>query len=298
MKTKKKVLIIAGGGFFGLIPVTFLSYLPQQPHLLNNVDVLAGTSIGGIICSVLASGVNPLDMQKAFVDGGEKIFQKRWQSKINPLACPIYDNKNLSNFIEVFVGTKKIKDIKSVFPNLDFLVPALNMTKNQLKVFDNIDEKDGEISLLEVSLSTSAAPTYFPPRNYKGETITDGGVRENIPIITTATGLRNKKKYEFSDMDVFVICTGQMIRKNLSYKEVSSWNLLQWGLNFIIPDVTNSNESTSKFWGEHLGFNRFTIYNPVQIQGEMDDISKTTYMLEECEMFKEDFLEKWDEFIS
>jgi hypothetical protein len=37
------------------------------------------------------------------------------------------------------------------------IVPATNMTKNKLKVFDNIQGKDDHYSLLDVGLYTSAA---------------------------------------------------------------------------------------------------------------------------------------------
>jgi patatin-like phospholipase/acyl hydrolase len=56
-------------------------------------------------------------------------------------------------------------------------VPATNMTKNSLKVFDNITGKDDEYKLLDVGLYTSAAEFYFPVLNDKGDAITDGGIR-------------------------------------------------------------------------------------------------------------------------
>ena len=106
-------------------------------------------------------------------------------------------------------------------------------------------------------------------------------------------------KINFEDMDVLVLCTGQQIDKACgSFEKVSKWNLLQWALNFIVPDVTNSNESMSKFWGNNLGFHHFEIFNPVQITGSMDDVGNLEYMKTECEMYDKEFLKTWERFLN
>ena len=48
MKRKHKVLILAGGGLFGAIPVYFLSKLGKDYEFQKHIDTIAGTSIGGI----------------------------------------------------------------------------------------------------------------------------------------------------------------------------------------------------------------------------------------------------------
>jgi patatin-like phospholipase/acyl hydrolase len=132
-------------------------------------------------------------------------------------------------------------------------VPATNMTKNNLKVFDNITGKDNNYKLLDVSLYTSAAEFYFPVLNDNGDAITDGGIRECSPIVTTVTGIKNKLGIEFKDMDVFVFGVGQAIDAIDcgcgSYNEVKKWGVIDWITKFVVPDITNSNISMSKFWG-------------------------------------------------
>lgn len=299
MKKRQKVLILAGGGLWGAIPVYFLSKLGKDYEFQKHIDTITGTSIGGIEACCFAAGANAVDMLQAFNDGAKDIFEKRTIAKIIPTTVPTYSAKALSQFIEKFVQDKTVGDIKKLYPHLSFFVPCLNMTKNKIKVFDNVQGKDDAFSLKDIALCTSAAPTYFPVRNLNGDAVTDGGVRENIPIITTATGLKSKLKIDFNDMDVLVLCTGQVIDKSSgSYEKVSKWNLLQWALNFIIPDITNSNESMSKFWGNNLGFHYFEIFNPVQIKGEMDDVKNLEYMIEECKMYDEKFIESWNKFLN
>lgn len=67
---KKKVVIFTGGGYFGVTIATFLSYLPEDYQLAKHVDVLAGTSIGGIITCALMAGCTG----KEILDGSQGPF--------------------------------------------------------------------------------------------------------------------------------------------------------------------------------------------------------------------------------
>lgn len=296
---RHKVLILAGGGLWGAIPVYFLSCLGKDYEFQQKIDTIAGTSIGGIETCALAVGARAEDILESFIVGAEDIFTKRLAARLNPLICPTYGSEMLSSFTEKFVKGYTIGDIKNKYPNLSFFVPCLNMTRNKIKVFDNVTGQDDSFKLLDVALCTSAAPTYFQVRNINNNAITDGGVRENIPVVTTATGIKSKLGVHFADMDVLVICTGQVIDHNCgNYEKVSKWNLLDWAFKFIVPDVTNSNESMSKFWGENMGFHDFQLFNPVQIRGDMDDAGNIEYMLTEAKMYKNQFLKAWERFIS
>lgn len=161
--SKHKVVIFTGGGYFGTTIAAFLSYLPERLLLPNVVvDVVAGTSIGGIITCALMAGCTGEKILNGFIDHGKKIFTKRWQNKICPLSLPFYDNKELKRVIESFVGDLTIGGAKEVFPHCNMFVPATNMTKNKLKVFDSVDPRDAHYKLLDVSMYTSAAEFYFP----------------------------------------------------------------------------------------------------------------------------------------
>ena len=247
------------------------------------------------------AGCNTENLLNGFIENGDDIFTKRWQNKVNILNLPFYGNENLKNTIEKFVGDKTIKDTRILYPNTSMFVPATNMTKNRLKVFDNIDTKDDDYTLLDVGLYTSAAQFYFPVLEDKGDAITDGGIRECSPIMTTAIGIKNKLGIDFQDMDVFVFGVGKSIdsldQGCGTYEEIKKWGALDWITKFVVPDITNSNISMSKFWGQNIGFNSFEFFNPIQIYGGMDDTSITEHILEQSIMYKEMFLDKWEKFI-
>ena len=302
---KKKVVIFTGGGYFGVTIAAFLSYLPEDYLLPKHVDVLAGTSIGGIITCALMAGRTGKEILDGFVKDGKRIFTRRWQNKINPLSIPFYDNKVLGEVVERFVGDLTIGDAtekwKTDTRNTFMFVPATNMTKNKLKVFDNADGTDFPYTLKDVSLYTSAAEFYFDVLNDKGDAITDGGIRECSPVVTTACGINSKIGWQFKDLDVLVFGVGQSIdgidKGCGTYEEVKKWGVLDWIRKFVIPDVTNSNISMSQFWGEHLGFNSFRVFNPIYIKGSLDNTSTTDHILRECSMYKDLFLEVWAAFM-
>ena len=241
MSEKYKVLINTGGGYFGVTIASFLSFLGKDYDVAQHVDCISGTSIGGIITCALMAGCNGVDMLNGFIENGEKIFKKRWQNKINVLNLPFYDNKNLSETIQKFVGDKTIKDTRELYPCTSMFVPATNMTKNRLKVFDNIDGKDDDYTLLQVGLYTSAAEFYFPVLEDKGDAITDGGIRECCPVVTTACGIKNKLGIDFQDMDVFVFGVGVSIdgidNGCGTYAEIKKWRALDWVNKFVVPDT-------------------------------------------------------------
>ena len=294
---KFKVFIIGGGGIFGTIPACFLSYLGDSYKLSEKVDSISGTSIGGILASAYIAGNTPSSILNAFVNNGSEIFSKSLYNQLNPAAIPFYDNAPLSKFVHKFLGDKTVEDIAWRDTQCAYFVPCMNMTKNKIKVFDNIVGDDFNRTLYDISMYTSAAIAYFPILEDNSDAITDAGVLEVVPVITTATAIKDKLGIDFKDMDVFVLCSGNSINKDFgNYETVSSWNILELATNFIIPNITNGNEIMSKFWGENMGFNSFTWYNPIQVYTDLDDTSSIPYMLDECEMRKEEFLDKWSKF--
>ena len=139
MSKKHKVLVIAGGGIFGIIPSAFLSFVG---NFLDDIDTLSGCSIGGILASSYAAGADPQDVLDGFIEGGDKIFKKRLISMINPIACPTYSNEQLRLFINKYTGDMVLDEVKKIHPNLNLIVPTLNLTDDKYKVFDNISKSE------------------------------------------------------------------------------------------------------------------------------------------------------------
>lgn len=330
---KYKVLINAGGGLFGYVITNFMSYLNFD--LYSKVDCVAGTSIGGILTLAYCCNNDYKWINEIFEIGGPKIFEK--VNTLYGIAAPKYNNKNLKNFLEKIYGSNKLSDINRLADkDLHTIIPVMDFTLTQPRIFNNIDlPKDLDIDLVDLGLYTSAAPTYFDAWDYtwkmidkyspdqlpinerilllaakqqelitkapnirKESTLLDGGVLENIPIISTYTTLHNELGVEPKDIDMFVIGTGNFINTHdYTAKDISKWTILDYCLKMIVPYVTSSNEQMSVFWGTQMGFNSFTYFNPIDASGEMDDASILPGIKYQCENHKDEFIEEINNFL-
>ena len=127
----------------------------------------------------------------------------------------------------------------------------------------------------------------------------DGGVIENIPCITTYTALRSELGVKPSQIDMFVLGTGNDVSiKSTTVKDIEKWSYLDWLTKFLVPYVTCSNELTSVYWGAQMGFNSFCFYNPVQVSGAMDDPKIISKLDKDTQPFIEDFKKEIDQFIN
>lgn len=294
---KHKVLILCGGGIYGAISSKFLSYLNYD--FIRDIDTIAGTSIGGVQSCCYASGAKGEDVLNAFVKEGKNIFKKRTMSKINPLSIPAYGNENLKNMLRQLTCNMQVKDVRKVYPNLNLIVPTINLTKDKPKVFDNITGGDDEVLLTEIGLMTSSAPTYFPGVEFNDCCMIDGGLYDVTGLVSGVTCLKGKLNIDFSEMDVLMMGTGtSYMREPIPYDEYKNYNIVQMLLNVIVPYVTLSSERASEYWGKNMGFNSFTYYNPIQHQGKLDNANELSTLFEDCEMFKKDFINVWQKFIS
>lgn len=213
----------------------------------------------------------------------------------------------------------------------------MDFTLTLPRIFENINLKEEQdVPLVDLGLYTSAAPTYFQAYNYawkliekykpeevstkektillkafekdmlmqnknfrKSSTLLDGGILENIPIVSTYTTLHNELGVEPKDIDMFVIGTGNFTSgENYTAEQVNKWSILDYALKMIVPYVTSSNEQMSVFWGLQMGFNSFTYYNPVDAAGEMDDSTILPDLKKQCEMYKDEFITEINNFLN
>lgn len=297
----KKLLLINGGGQYGLIPAYFLSLVKDftGEDFREHLDCLSGSSIGGILVALYAVGMATHNIKSAFPIACREIFKKRFAAKINPLAAPKYDDTALQSFIDGYVGSETIGDIRTLYPKLDVFFAGLDITDDSFKVWDNITGKDDHELLREICRITCAAPTYFDGVNRDGHAMVDCGLIENTMLMTTTIGYKTKRDVPFEDMDVLLLGTGFLVDSEpLDFKKYSNLNQLGILFNLIIPYVTQSNELASIFWARGLGLRNFYYFNPVTIHGDLDETSLLPEVEEDCKKFDQQFLRIWKDFLS
>lgn len=83
-----------------------------------------------------------------------------------------------------------------------------------------------------------------------------------------------------------------------SASDINKWNLIDWLTKFLIPYVTESNELMSVYWGALFGFNSFCYYNPLKVQGDLDDPKILPTLKKQCDGIIDEFKYEINEFLT
>lgn len=294
-----KVLILAGGGIFGCLITHFLSMLSEKEQNLNKVDVLSGCSIGGILASAYAIGQNFSRIDDVFQKRAKECFTKRCAAKVNPIACPTYRNDTIDAVLKDMMGDATVREIKTIYPQLSYIVPALNLTDDSYVVFENITGKYNDLKVKDISGMTSSAPSYYGGRVLDGKCIVDGGLIEVVPLLTATTEIKKKYDIPFSNMDVFIIgCGRDSDGGKITPKYYDSLSLLGIATDVVVPYATLGNEMFTRYIGANMGYNYFEYFNPICTNGKLDDVSQIPALVKEADKHKEEFLKEWHYWLS
>ena len=189
-----QILALSGGGFLGLYSAAVLAEVEKVSArpVAESFDLLAGTSIGGIIALGLAAGKSAAEIQCAFEQHGQKIFSKRpppttslgsFRDLLRATFSSKYKAEALRETVAAIVGPDtRIGDLKR-----PVIVPAVNLTKGKPQIFKTPHHPDFRFDLnlkvVDVALATAAAPTYFPLAEIEDSLFADGGLYANSPDI-------------------------------------------------------------------------------------------------------------------
>ncbi|MBK6726968.1 MAG: patatin-like phospholipase family protein [Xanthomonadales bacterium] len=181
-----RILALAGGGYLGLYTACVLAELEEcagEP-LGRRFDLIAGTSVGGILALALAYEIPMTRLKDLFLEHGQKIFSARGLpsnavAKLRDLSRavlgPKYNGVALAKALAVHLGKRTLAD--ALHP---IVVPAVDVTRSRTKIFKtpHVDASRGdeEVRAAHVAMATSAAPAYFPSVRIGDALYADGGL--------------------------------------------------------------------------------------------------------------------------
>ncbi len=181
-----RVLSLAGGGFLGLYTAVVLEGLEARAGepLGRRFDLIAGTSIGGLLALALAYEVPMSRLVRLFVDQGPAVFSSRdlpsgAVSRLLDLSRsvlgPKYSGAALREALLAELGERRLADALH-----RVVVPAVDVDQCETKIFKTphvaASEGDGDLRAVDVAMAACAAPAYFPAVRIGRRLYADGGL--------------------------------------------------------------------------------------------------------------------------
>lgn len=237
-----RILSLDGGGIRGLLTLVLLQKLDKLvADWLSRVDLIAGTSTGGIIALALAHGLPPGEIRKLYEEKCGVIFDDSWLDDlldVGNLRGAAYDNKGLRREVRRILGDTKLKDLgKNVLIStfdLDNEAEEPAQRHWKAKYFHNFAgaDSDGEALTYQVALYTSAAPSYFPAV----DGYVDGGVVTNNPSMAALAQTQDSRAHienrpALDEIALLSIGTGQQLYR-IEGKRLD-WGWGQWARPII-----------------------------------------------------------------
>ena len=181
-----RVLSLAGGGFLGLYTAVVLAGLEARvgEPLGRRFDLIAGTSIGGLLALALAYEVPMARLVRLFLDHGPAVFSSRalpsgTVSRLVDLGRsvlgPKYSGVRLRRALVAEFGDRRLDAALH-----RVVVPAVDIGSCSTKIFKTphaaAPEGDADALVVDVAMATCAAPGYFPSVRIGERVYADGGL--------------------------------------------------------------------------------------------------------------------------
>ncbi len=180
-----RILSLDGGGIKGVYTAALLAAL-ERNHLggesvARHFDLVAGTSVGGLIALILAAGSSAQAALDLFLRHGEAIFQPTSRR----LLRAGHSSEPLHAAAQELLGGRVLGD-----SSLRLCIPAVNAKRGEPCIFKTPHHPDfhfdADKAMVDVAMATAAAPTFFKAHQTDDYVLLDGGLIANNPVMVAA----------------------------------------------------------------------------------------------------------------
>lgn len=186
-----RILALSGGGYLGLYSAAVLAAIEERvgEPIGRRFDLIAGTSVGGILAAAVALEVPLRTIVELFHRHGAEVFSPRALpgSRVARLIDmtrsvlgPKYSGVALREALQQRLGDHRLRDAKHAL-----VLPAVNVTRGQTKIFKTphaaASRGDEDVRLLDAAMASCAAPAYFPAVRLGDDLYADGGLYAVAP---------------------------------------------------------------------------------------------------------------------
>ncbi|MDG2060381.1 MAG: patatin-like phospholipase family protein [SAR86 cluster bacterium] len=269
---KKYALSLDGGGVRCIATLTFLNILEKELRrdISECFDYFIGTSSGGISCIGIGSvGMDTDEMLEMWnMKNIKRIMQSEvWQRGLGSTLITgkaKYNPEGKRSVLEDYFGELTFGDSKK-----PVAVTAYDVEDRSPVLLSSYETK--HINLVEAAEATSAAPTFFPTAEVKGNYLIDGGVVENNPAMNSY--IEALKIYPDDEIKVLSIGTG-LNRRKINGKASKDWGLFGWMTHDLLGIMTETSLQ-NKLAEDLIGQNYLRVNSSLgKSKRKLDDISK------------------------
>lgn len=238
IKRPKIGLVLSGGGAKGLAHVGVLKVLEQAGI---KIDYIGGTSMGGVVGALYASGYNAAQLDSIvsitnfdnllidYIPRSSKSFYEKRNDELYALVLSFNKFKlgvpqslskgmfNYNMFNRLTLHARHVRDFNQL--PIPFLCMATDIEIGKQVILD-------KGVLAQALFASSALPSVFSPVTLDGKLLVDGGVSNNYPIeeirklgadfiigVDVQSGLRDKEQLQDATKILFQITNLEMIEK-------------------------------------------------------------------------------------
>ena len=263
---RMKILAVDGGGIRGLIPALVLAEIERRSGrpVGELVDLVAGTSTGGIIACALTrpDPLPAIEVAAIYEEEGPKIFDRSLLKRIRSvdgLLDERYDSAGLVAALETYLGSVRLADADP-----PVLLTAYDIERRRAVL---LRTGESDVSMVDAAHASSAAPTYFEPVAVDGAALIDGGVFATNPAVFAYAQAGGELELLAS------LGTGEQTRP-LPLAEVRGWGQLEWVRPLIDVVFDGSADAVDLQLGALLGADYVRLQTPLdEASDALDDAS-------------------------
>ena len=223
-----RILSIDGGGIRGAYPAAVIAHWEERlgTPITEHVDLIAGTSTGGILALGLAAGFPAARLVEIYEQRGREIFGRPRRLR-SWLRGPRHTDARLKAVVRDLVGERRMDELKTPVCICTVVLPT-GLPKVLKSPHHPRLEVDGRMPVWQAALATSAAPTYLPPAaGEDGRWFLDGGIWANSPTVVGITEAVAYFDRSLEDIRMISVGTGESPAAWRGQR-MKNWGTVRW----------------------------------------------------------------------
>jgi patatin-like phospholipase/acyl hydrolase len=227
--TPFRILALDGGGMRGIFTASYLAELDRRlgRPLAEDIDLIVGTSTGGIIGLGLAADYPPAEMLEFYLDHGPKIFARSRPFPIW-LFRPRYSRSVLDRVLHDRFGEMRMNELRT-----PVCITAHELVAGTTRVWKDDHHPSlhggGDQLVWKVAAATAAAPTFFAPMQMEHEdSHVDGGVWANNPALVGITEAIRYFDRQLRDIRLLSVGTTSRVFRIKSHRKAAKMGWVGW----------------------------------------------------------------------